>query len=242
MMQRYDLYGFRDLDLEEARAFVESALGIRLRQRESSYRGICYCGEGEQQKQFLLEEDRTSTRFADFPIRLGVNDTAEMDAIYRKLTSARGEAVLLKSTVLAPSPDDDGNVVIDRQPRRAGPLEMGDLVIAHRHDEYAFRGVDLEQTRALVESALGVRLGARESSERGRYYSDGEPERLRLEHDETPLKFHDFPVRFNVTDATDMNAICEKLMSARADVLLVKSEIVVAPPTPDDDDDGDAAA
>ncbi len=42
-MRRYDVYGFQSSQLEDAATFVESVLGIHLRYRDSSYRGIYYC-------------------------------------------------------------------------------------------------------------------------------------------------------------------------------------------------------
>ena len=109
MKHRYDLYGFRDLDLEQACAFVESALGIRLQRRESSYRGVYYRSDGDQRKSFVLERDDTSTRFPDYRVRLSINDTAEMDAIRDKLTSGSGQAVLLDSETIDGSDDDQSD-------------------------------------------------------------------------------------------------------------------------------------
>jgi hypothetical protein len=40
--RRYDLYGWRDLSLDEAARRVERALSIRLEPRESTYRGGAY--------------------------------------------------------------------------------------------------------------------------------------------------------------------------------------------------------
>jgi hypothetical protein len=99
MKHHYDLYGFRDLDLEAARMFVESALGVRLRLRDSMYRGIYYRGEGDLAETFILERNDTSTQYPGYPVRLQVNDATDMGAIRDKLTSDP-QVVLLRSKTL----------------------------------------------------------------------------------------------------------------------------------------------
>lgn len=111
-MRRFDVYGFRDLDLAEAAAFVESAAGVRMWLRDSSYRGIYYCaGEGAK-KDFDLETNEEGaswySRFPEYRVILMVNDVPDMDAIREKLTAGREDPVFLRSRVLEdPPPDDD---------------------------------------------------------------------------------------------------------------------------------------
>lgn len=108
---RYDVYGFRSLDLDAAAAHVEAALDLELRRRDSMYRGIYYCG-GTAAQEYLLtvndEEERWHDAFPDYSVILQVSALPNMDAIRDRLTTGHAEPVLLH-TFVQDEPDDDAD-------------------------------------------------------------------------------------------------------------------------------------
>ena len=109
-MRQYDEYGFRTASLEEAVAFVESVLGIQLRLRDSSYRGIYYCAGNGSMCDYLLQrnaEETFSPRYSDYSVILQVNNVPDMDTIREKLTAGRTDPVLLDSQTLPDRPEED---------------------------------------------------------------------------------------------------------------------------------------
>lgn len=110
-MSRYDVYGFRGPGLDEAAAFVEGALGIRMSLRDSSYRGLYYCAGAGVDKDFVLEANEEGaswhSRFPEYPVILMVNDVPDMDAIREKLTAGRGDPAFLRSRVIEDPPPDE---------------------------------------------------------------------------------------------------------------------------------------
>jgi hypothetical protein len=107
-MPRYDLYGFRTRGLDEAAAFVEGALGIPLRRRDSSYRGVYYVAGKGVAKDFLLQENDDESRwksaYPEYGVTLMVNNVPDMDAIRERLTSGDGDPVFLRSIVHTDDP------------------------------------------------------------------------------------------------------------------------------------------
>ena len=102
-MRRYDVYGFHSSQLEDAAAFVKGALGIHLRCRDSSYRGIYYCASVHAPQDHLLETNDKGTRwhsqYPEYGATLMVSDLPDMDAIREKLTSGRSDPVFLRSII-----------------------------------------------------------------------------------------------------------------------------------------------
>ena len=106
-MRRYDVYGFRNLNIENAAVLVESALGIRLVRRDSDYRGIYYsAGEGVNNDYLLQYNDENSRwrRYPEYGVTLMVSNLPDMDSIRQKLTSGRSNPVLLRSIVQTEEP------------------------------------------------------------------------------------------------------------------------------------------
>jgi len=110
-MRRYDVYGFRNRSLEEAAGLIESALGIHLMRRDSSYRGIYYCaGEGVANDYLLQmndEESRWHSQYPEYGVTLMVSDLPDMDAIREKLTFDRSDPVFLRSILHTDEPPDE---------------------------------------------------------------------------------------------------------------------------------------
>jgi len=110
-MRRYDIYGFTNPGLEDAAAFVESALGIHLRRRDSSYRGIYYCASVRAPQDYLLEANEEGARwYSQYPhygVTLMVNDLPDMDAIRAKLTTGDNAPVFLHSIIHTEEPPDE---------------------------------------------------------------------------------------------------------------------------------------
>ena len=58
MLQTFDLYGVRGLDLESARLLLERMLGIKMEGHESSYRvGDYYLHKNSAKEKFLLQRN-----------------------------------------------------------------------------------------------------------------------------------------------------------------------------------------
>jgi hypothetical protein len=112
-MRRYDVYGFRTLNLEEAVKFVENALSIGLEERDSSYWGVYYrAGEGGA-RNFMVYENKVgqwhTPQYRGYRVILLVNNLHNMDEIQRKLTEGRSEPALLRSRTYPDEPPDDLN-------------------------------------------------------------------------------------------------------------------------------------
>lgn len=111
--RRYDVYGFRNTTLDAASKLVERALGIPLELRESSYRGIYYCGGPGIGQRFLLQENDEASRwhvqFGEFGVTLMISEQADMDSIRERFAAQGEEPVLLRTIVHAdeePNEDD----------------------------------------------------------------------------------------------------------------------------------------
>jgi hypothetical protein len=99
-MKRYDKYGFRNTSLEEAVKFVEGALGIQMRLRDSSYRGLYYCAGNGPLCDYSLDRNEGETfhsKYPDYSVILQVNNVPDMDAIKEKLTAGRTDPVMFES-------------------------------------------------------------------------------------------------------------------------------------------------
>ncbi|MCU1502183.1 MAG: hypothetical protein JWM12_1537 [Ilumatobacteraceae bacterium] len=105
---RFDVYGFEQPDVDEVAAAVETLLGIELRRRDSSYRGLYYvAGSGNQDYIVQVNDPQHGgyAQFSQYPVVLMVSAVPGMAAIHERLTAAG--AVLLRSTTHAQSPDAD---------------------------------------------------------------------------------------------------------------------------------------
>lgn len=109
-MSKYDLYGCPHLSLEEAALAAESALGIRLELRDSSYRGVYYRAGAGRANNYLLHSnkagDRWHSRFPHYPVLLMVGELPGMDAIRDKLTAGAGFVFLHSIVQTEPPPDE----------------------------------------------------------------------------------------------------------------------------------------
>jgi hypothetical protein len=110
-MRRYDVYGFRSMALDAAAEMVERALGVRLWQRDSSYRGTYYSGGVGAGHEYLLERNGDGARwhreFADYPVTLMINDLPDMDGLQQRLVGGRSEPVLLRTIVSTTEPPEE---------------------------------------------------------------------------------------------------------------------------------------
>lgn len=100
-MTRYDVYGFRDLSLDQALALITESLGIPLRQRDSSYWGLYYCLTRGTVRELMLYENKVGQWSAGegthHAVILLVNERDDMDEIRDKLLAAPGGPDLLSS-------------------------------------------------------------------------------------------------------------------------------------------------
>ena len=113
-MARYDTYGFRATTLEGAAALVESALGFRLEERDSSYYAGTYysyrTGSYGRRLKLYNNYDEVSRgwvreEYRDYSVILQVDDLEDMDGIQKRLTEGREDPVLLRSKVLLDDPE-----------------------------------------------------------------------------------------------------------------------------------------
>ena len=101
--RRCDLFGFKTLDLDEAKQLVESALGIQFELDRSSTWGWggFYCVRNGEVWDYILYRNTGSEpehpRFRDYPVILSVEDVADMNEIKRKLTEERAEPEHLRT-------------------------------------------------------------------------------------------------------------------------------------------------
>ena len=110
--KRFDIYGFGDATLDEARQVVEAALGIVLKERESSYLGIYFrAGTPNGPGFHLYSNVRDGTWISDrergHAVVLSINDMADMDDMQRRLLAAERAPTLLRSRIVRPPDDND---------------------------------------------------------------------------------------------------------------------------------------
>ena len=102
-MIRYDVYGFKTLNLEEALSLVERTLGTHLDMRDSSYWGTYYCAGRRSIRDLMLYKNEQgewhTPDYKMYGVILLVNELDDMDEICHKLTSNRTEPILLKSRI-----------------------------------------------------------------------------------------------------------------------------------------------
>jgi hypothetical protein len=85
-------------------------LGIELRRRDSSYRGIYYCGGSVAQEYLLQVNDEGARWHREFPdagVTLMVSDVPDMDVIQQTLTAGGSEPILLRTIVDTDEPPDE---------------------------------------------------------------------------------------------------------------------------------------
>jgi hypothetical protein len=112
MAKRYDTYGFRTT-LDEAAAFVASALGIDLDTGDSSYYGGSYyrfIPEADRRLRLYNNVDARSgaivrSAHSEYPVLLEVSNLEDMDAVRKRLTEGREDPLLLVSRELDDEPD-----------------------------------------------------------------------------------------------------------------------------------------
>jgi hypothetical protein len=109
-MERYDLYGFRGMDILQAIKYIEGSLGIIMGPRESSYRGVYYVSKGDGSAHVLEENDENGDwlrKYPEYQVTLTVKDIPDMDGTRDRLTSGVDDPVFLESRFYEPQPDDD---------------------------------------------------------------------------------------------------------------------------------------
>ncbi len=94
-MKAFDLYGFRQGDLETARMLIEKALGITFVGHESSYVGDYYRYGEPGGEEFVLQGNRDPQdqsalegAFMEVGVLLYVNNPEHINEIERKLTGS----------------------------------------------------------------------------------------------------------------------------------------------------------
>src|SRR6516165_511709 len=110
-MSTQDLYGFRANDLEAARSSVETALGVKLDPRNSSYRGgDYYCKSTQDKDEVLLqtnndgEEDGWAEEdYKEFGVLLRVYSPEHGDKYKKALTDRDRGFTLLERSLTTPS-------------------------------------------------------------------------------------------------------------------------------------------
>lgn len=111
--RRCDQYGFKTMDLDEAKQLVESTLGIRFEWDKSSTWGWggFYCVRNGGSWDYLLYRNSGSEpeypRFRDYPVILDADNVANMDEIKRKLTEGRTEPEHLRTQRFEIFDDDE---------------------------------------------------------------------------------------------------------------------------------------
>ncbi|MDX2247314.1 MAG: hypothetical protein SF052_11080 [Bacteroidia bacterium] len=107
-MIRYDLFGFKESDLEKVKSEIETQLEILFTSHESMYKGGIYYRLGdilsenfELQKNIdLLDGEPLEDEFKDFPILLFVNRTIRSEEIVELLTGLNFKSFHLRSTTI----------------------------------------------------------------------------------------------------------------------------------------------
>ena len=111
MKRRYDIYGFKASNLDEAARLVEDVLGVGLTMRDSDYWGVYYrAGEGAARDLMLYENEQGewyTPEHKTYGVILLVNDVAGMDEIHHKLISGRTDPVLLRTRVYSDKNSDE---------------------------------------------------------------------------------------------------------------------------------------
>jgi hypothetical protein len=111
--QRYDLYGFKTMDLEEAKRFVEGALGITFEWDKSSIWGSggFYCVRNGEVWDYILYRNvgdkPEHPRYREYGVILSVDHVPDMDEIQRKLTEGRAEPKHLRTQRIEVFGDDE---------------------------------------------------------------------------------------------------------------------------------------
>ncbi|SNS14952.1 hypothetical protein SAMN04488107_1614 [Geodermatophilus saharensis] len=109
--ERFDTYGFSASDLEEAHRFVEARLGLNLRQRDSSYRGVYYAlrlPDDSGIQLYANEGDSHVWKYAGYGVLLELSRLADMDSLRDRLLLAPSPAILLNSrNIEVPDEDED---------------------------------------------------------------------------------------------------------------------------------------
>lgn len=111
-MNRYDLFGFSDVSLEKAAAFVERAICVTMKLRDSSYRGIYYYGRIADGEYFLernIEGGRWWKSYPNYQVTLMVCNRPDMDSIKDRLTANGPDPMFLKSIFVADRLDEVEN-------------------------------------------------------------------------------------------------------------------------------------
>jgi hypothetical protein len=109
--KRFDIYGFGDATLDQAKRVVEAALGIVLARRESSYRGVYFrAGEPNGPGLDLYSNVRDGTWLSQqergHVVVLSIQDTGDMDELPRRVGAGARPPTLLRSRIVR-GPDDD---------------------------------------------------------------------------------------------------------------------------------------
>jgi hypothetical protein len=108
MMKKWDLYGFKKIDLEDARISIEKALGLSMESHESLYRcGNYYRFGNDGEENFILQKnfDPFDNKWLEeegegLEVILYVNETSRAEEIERLLTERIPEITLLRREVL----------------------------------------------------------------------------------------------------------------------------------------------
>jgi catechol 2,3-dioxygenase-like lactoylglutathione lyase family enzyme len=112
--ERFDTYGFPVPDLEAARRFTEARLELRLRRRDSSYRGEYYAlrlpDDGDIQLYANEFEGIVQvSRYADYGVLLELARLPDMDSLGERLLAVPSSIVLLTSRSIEVATEDDGD-------------------------------------------------------------------------------------------------------------------------------------
>lgn len=234
MPQRHDLYGFKGLTLEEAKAHVEETLGLALGLRDSMYAGLYHRGKDGRSRSFHLSENDQDyyhhPEYEEYGVILAVADVEVSDEIERKLL-AGGRAALLRTQVLL---DDD-------EYHDTG--DVSDLSVPHqRYDLYGFKTMSLEDAKQLVEGALGIRFEWDKSSlwGSGGFYCVRNGEvwdyilyRNTGDEPEHP-RYREYGVILSVDHVPDMDEIKRKLTEGRTEPVHLRTKRIEV--FPDDDE------
>lgn len=102
-MTAFDLYGFRESDIDVVRSLVESALGVQLFASESSYVGehFRYGDIGSESFDLCVnyipsEDEAREERYSEYPVLLYVNGSNRAEIISSLLSSRVPSSVLLR--------------------------------------------------------------------------------------------------------------------------------------------------
>jgi hypothetical protein len=112
MMRRFDTYGFKTMNIDQAAAFVEEALSLTLSIRETSFIGAYYWFETELEQEVRIVSnygpqapDWGYEAFRNCAVIMNVANFDDMDDVRQKLTEGRDDPFLLESKILPPRDD-----------------------------------------------------------------------------------------------------------------------------------------